>query len=278
MTAWKKGAMEDAFSGKYPIERREGEIERLLIQGEAMAADTREMLARIGVGPGWKCLDLGCGPEGITRLMSDAVGATGSVLGVDMDEGFLDHARATAPENVTFQQRDAYATGLPDASFDLVHVRFLACTAGDPEALLSEAIRLCRPGGVIAMQESDLRSLNVYPPHPAFDRLKGMLIGVFRDAGADTVLAHNLYAMARRAGLDGVAYRPFIIGVRSIDPVVDYLPATVESVRGTVLRLGMTSEAELAADLEACRRHLGNAETVFTLFTVVQVWGRKATD
>ena len=267
--------MSTTFSGKYPIERREGEIERLLIQGEAMAPDTREMLARIGVGLGWKCLDLGCGPEGITRLMSDAVGATGSVLGLDMDEDFLGYARVSAPENVTFQRGDAYATGLPDETFDLVHMRFLACTAGDPEALLSEALRLSRPGGVVAMQESDLRSLNAYPLHPAFDRLRDMLIGAFQGVGADATFAHNLYAMARRLGLKEVAYRTCMLGVTPFDPVVDYLPSTVESVRGTILSLGLATESGLAADLRDCRAHLRNPDTVFTMFTVVQVWGRK---
>ena len=47
-------------------------------------------------------------------------------------------------------------------------------------------------------------------------------------------------------------------------------------MRQTVLRLGLATEANLAADLDACRGHLRLPETVFTLFTVVQVWGRKA--
>jgi ubiquinone/menaquinone biosynthesis C-methylase UbiE len=264
------------FTGKYPIESRDGEIERLIVQGETMAPDTQNMLARIGVGPGWNCLDLGCGPQGITHLLSDAVGETGSVVGLDMDEDFLDYARASAPENVSFQRGDAFASRLPDESFDMVHARFLACTAGEPQALLAEAMRLCRPSGVIAMQESDLRTLNAYPPHPAFDRLRDMMIGAFRDAGAHPTLAHDLYAMAKAAGLLDVCYRPFVVGVRSTDPVVDYLPSTVESMRKTVLRLGLATEATLAADLEACRGHLRRPETVFTLFTVVQVWGRKA--
>lgn len=266
------------FTGKYPIESRDGEIERLIVQGEAMAPDTRDMLARIGVGPGWSCLDLGCGPQGITQLLSEAVGPTGRVLGLDMDEVFLDHARASAPANVSFQRGDAFATGLPDESFDLVHARFLACTAGEPRALLEESMRLCRPSGVVAMQESDLRSLNAYPPHPAFDRLRDMMIGAFHEAGAHPTLAHDLYAMARATGLLDVGYRPFVVGVRSGDPVVDYLPSTVESMRKTVLRLGLASEAALTADLEACRRHLRRPETVFTLFTVVQVWGRRAAE
>jgi SAM-dependent methyltransferase len=266
--------METVYSGRYPIEHRVGEVERLRIQAEAMAPDTRAMLELIGVEPGWKCLDLGCGPEGITRLMSEAVGETGSVVGIDMDDDFLRLARAMAPANVTFRQADAYRTGLPDGEFDLVHMRFVAGTSGDPEALIAEARRLARPGGTVALQEPDMTTLRAYPANPAFDRLRGALIGAFRGVGADATFAHSLYAMARRQGLQDVAYRTVLLGVRSRDPLVDYLPSTVESVRGTVLRLGLMTEGGLQADIAACRAHLREPDTVFTMFTVVQVWGR----
>ena len=47
--------MTEAFSGSYPIESRGGEIERLHIQGAAMAPDTERMLELIGVREGWSC-------------------------------------------------------------------------------------------------------------------------------------------------------------------------------------------------------------------------------
>jgi hypothetical protein len=43
-----------------------------------------------------------------------------------------------------------------------------------------------------------------------------------------------------------VQFRPFIVGVCSTDPMVDYLPATVESLRSTVLKLGLLSEIEFS--------------------------------
>ena len=76
--------MTNTYSGSYPIERRDGEIERLHIQSAGMAPDTQVMLDLIGVEQGWKCLDLGCGPGGITSLLSERVGDSGHVLGLDM--------------------------------------------------------------------------------------------------------------------------------------------------------------------------------------------------
>jgi SAM-dependent methyltransferase len=268
--------MSVSYSGHYPIERRAGEIERLHIQGAAMAPNTGAMLDLIGVKEGWSCLDVGCGPRGITDLLSARVGGSGRVVGLDMDAQFLEVARAGAPKNVEFRQGDAYNSDLPAGSFDLVHMRFVASTAGNPERLLQEAIRLARPGGIVALQEPDATSLNCYPPHESWDRLKAALLGAFSGVGADLQLAKRLFALVRQADLKDVHYRPFLIGVRSTDPMVDYLPSTVESLRGTVIRLGLLSETEFPKILAECRSHLRNPETVFTMYTVAQVWGRKA--
>lgn len=240
-----------------------------------MAPHAEQMLDLIGVAEGWSCLDVGCGPGGITDLLSRRVGRSGRVVGLDMNPAFLAHACAGAADNVEFVQGDAYSSGLPAERFDLVHMRFVASTAGEPERLLEEAIHLARPGGTIALQEPDASTLDCYPPHPAWDRLKAALLGAFSGVGADLQLARRLYCVVQQAGLADVHFRPFIVGVRSIDAMVDYLPATVESLRGTILELALMSEAQLGADLTACREHLRQPNTAFTMYTVAQVWGRK---
>ena len=268
--------MTESFEGHYPIESRLGEIERLHIQGASMAPETENMLDFIGVGEGWVCLDIGCGPKGITDILSKRVGSKGRVVGLDMNAAFLDHARALADDNTEFQLGDAYSSNLSPDSFDLVHMRFVASTAGDVDRLLLEAIRLTRPGGVVALQEPDASSLNCYPPHPAWDKLKSALIGAFSGVGADLQLASRLYWEMKQTPLEGVQFRPFIVGVRSNDEMVDYLPSTVESLRTTVIELGLIDEPELAGALTECRAHLAKPETSFTMYTVAQVWGTKA--
>ena len=77
--------MATAFSGSYPLESRAGEIERLRVQSDAWAPDTEAMLELIEVGDGWSCLDIGCGPGGVTDLLSKRVGQSGRVVGLDMN-------------------------------------------------------------------------------------------------------------------------------------------------------------------------------------------------
>jgi len=125
-------------SGKYPIASADSdEVRRLKLQHDAWRDAAEWLLDTIEVQPGWRCLDLGSGPEGLTNMLSERVGPSGHVTGLDFREDFI--------------QGDAYATGLPDASFDLVHMRFLASTAGGGEVLAEEAERLLRPGGVLVM-------------------------------------------------------------------------------------------------------------------------------
>jgi SAM-dependent methyltransferase len=258
--------MSGPFSGNYPLERRAGEIERLTVQSKAMAPDTLAMLERFGPMQGWACLDIGCGPGGITDLLSARVGRAGRVAGLDMDEAFLEYARRSAPSNVEFRRGDAYGSDLPAGAFDLVHMRFVASTAGNPERLLQEAARLVRPGGT---------TLNCYPPHPAWDRLKSALLGAFRGVGADLELAKKLYFLVRQAGFRDVHYGTSLLAVRSSDPMIDYLPSTVESLRATILKLGLLDESALTAALADCRAHLAKPDTAFTLYAVAQVWGRR---
>ena len=54
------------------------------------------------------------------------------------------------------------------------------------------------------------------------------------------------------------------------------LPATIESLRGAVIARGLIAEAMFDRQLAECRRHLAEAGTVFTSYTIVQTWGRVA--
>jgi len=262
-------------SGHYPIERRAGEVERLRLQNAAWAEDTAALLDAVGVGQGWHCLDLGCGPGGITDVLAEKVGPGGRVFGLDADAEFIEIARGWGPKAVEYRVDDAYATGLPGGAFDLVHIRFLASTAGEPDRLIAEALRLLRPGGVLAMQEADFPTLRCFPPHPAWDELVGAFRACFPGHDGEESVAQSLYRRMRAAGCQDLGYRPRILGVRAGDAWQDYLPATMESLRTTVTERKLIPAERFDVALAECRAHLAEPGTIFTSFTCVQAWGRK---
>ena len=262
-------------TGDYPIETVEAEeIERLRRQSEAWAADARWLLERIGIRPGWRCLDLGCGPEGLTRDLSARVGPEGEVVGLEYSPDFVKLARAAAAANVSIVEGDAYATGLPAGSFDFVHFRFLASTAGRPELLVAEAKRVLRPGGILAAQEADARSLMCHPPHPAWDRLRAALEVCFPEGFGDDPLAYRLYRLMRGAGFEELGFRPALLGTTASHPWQGYFIDTALSLREVFLRRGLFAPDEFDATLADCRAHLAHPDTLVTSVTLTQTWGR----
>ena len=261
--------------GDYPIESvKLEEVERLRLQHEAWAPDTNLLLDQIGIEEGWRCLDLGCGPKGLTEMLSERVGATGNVIGLEYNSAFVEIAREGAAANVEIVQGDAYATELPPRSFDLVHFRFLASPSGRPEMLVAEAKRLLRPGGMFAAQEADARSLNCYPPHPAWDRLRHALEVCFPECFGDDPVAYRLYRLMRQAGFEEICFRPALVSTHSDHPWWDYLPSTSESMRTEFLDKGLFDAGDFENLLVDCRSHLAKLDTIVTSLTMTQTWGR----
>jgi len=122
-----------------------------------------------------------------------------------------------------------------------------------------------------------MATLNCYPAHPAWQRLREALVQIFPSVGGNVRLAQDLFQLLRRAGLESVNYRPFLVGFRTGHPMEDYVPATVESVRTKLIENGVIAPGELDAALAECRAHLADPGTVWTYHTVAQVWGSRPT-
>lgn len=111
------------------------------------------LVAGLGIVPGMRMLDLGCG-DGTTAIPAAQAGA--DVLGVDIASKLVvaGNARAAALGlgNIRFVEGDASdLAGIPDASFDLVLTVFGAMFAPRPYDVAREMVRVTRPGGRIVM-------------------------------------------------------------------------------------------------------------------------------
>jgi SAM-dependent methyltransferase len=122
-----------------------------------IAATMREsgeaVVAGLGITPGLKVLDLGCG-DGTTEIPAARLGA--DVLGVDIAKNLVDagnkRAEAKGLTNLRFQQGDATnLSELADRQFDLVVSIFGAMFAPRPFDVAKEMVRVTRPGGRIVM-------------------------------------------------------------------------------------------------------------------------------
>lgn len=120
---------------------------------ELMRQSGHELVDSLGVRPGMKILDLGCG-DGTTAVPAAEYGA--AVLGVDIAQNLVAAGNARAElaglENLRFQQGDASNLAeLEDESFGLVVSIFGAMFAPRPDDVAREMVRVTRPGGRIVM-------------------------------------------------------------------------------------------------------------------------------
>lgn len=110
-----------------------------------------EFIARIGITPGEHLLDIACGTG---NLAIPAAKAGAVVTGVDIARNLVEQARDRAVEEgltCRFDEGDAEAMPYADASFDTVVTMFGAMFAPRPDVTAGEMLRVCRPGGRIAM-------------------------------------------------------------------------------------------------------------------------------
>lgn len=212
--------------------------------------------------PGAELLDIGCGPATITIDLARLV-APGRVVGLEQTEEIIEIARANAadagaPATLTFASGDAYELPFADGSFDVVHAHQVLQHLSDPVAALREMRRVCRPGGLVAVRESDYGAMTYFPD------LQG--IGEWKQAYRDTAYAGGYFPDAGRmlkswaleVGFADVAASGSVWCYASDDEVAWWSDLWAERIvnsafAGQAVERGVADEARLAELSEAWR-------------------------
>jgi 2-polyprenyl-3-methyl-5-hydroxy-6-metoxy-1,4-benzoquinol methylase len=143
--------MPTSATGTYPLDNAREHAQGRLRALERIydPASTRRLDA-LGVGPGWRCLEVGAGGGSITRWLCSKVGATGRVMAVDLDTRFVAEIRAA---NLDVARLDVTTADLPREAYDLVHARSVLSYLPQREAVLDGLVALLAPGGWLVLEE-----------------------------------------------------------------------------------------------------------------------------
>jgi SAM-dependent methyltransferase len=262
--------------GKYVMHGGVQGRDRLRLLSDVMGPYTRTLLNDVGIASGAICLDLGCGGGDVTFELARAVGPTGRVVSVDLDEIKLNLARQESQKmgltNITFETRDV-TTWEPEESFDAIYARFLLTHLANPEKVVAVMRRCLRPNGVMITEDIDFRGHFAEPECPALQRYIEFYTKSVQLRGADPNIGPRLPGLLRNTGLEGVQmnlFHPATLqgGIKLLTCV------TLENIAETILADGLTTERELKETIKELYEFARDPHTVHGGPRVFQAWGR----
>lgn len=253
---------------------------RLAVLSRVLAPAMAALLDRCGPLAGAFAVDAGCGGGDVAFALADRVGATGRVLGFDLDEVKLamarDEARGRGLAGVTFR-RASVLDPWPAAGVDLAIMRFVLTHLAEPQAALARARDSLAPGGVVALVDIDTRGRFCDPPSAAFDRFHELYDAVARRNGGDPAIGARLGRLLEAAGFVGVEVdlaQPF---GRSAD-VKAIAPLTLAGVAEAVTAAGLATATEIAALAAELEAFAARPEATVSLPRIFLARGRKPQD
>jgi SAM-dependent methyltransferase len=214
-----------------------------------LVSSVSEFFGHLDIQPATRVLDLACG-AGQLSVMAARLGAI--VTGLDLAPNSLEQARVRASAenlNIDFVEGDVESLPYADASFDLVVSLIGAMFAPRPTLVASEMLRVCRPGGRIAMgnwtpsgfvgQMFEIHSRYVTPPSEVPSPVLW---------GSESVVRARLSSKVSDLRMTTSAYRlryPFPPA-----DVVEFYRICYGPTNQTFAALGSQGQAQLRRDLE----------------------------
>jgi SAM-dependent methyltransferase len=249
------------------------ELERLQLQARVWEPAGVRLLSELGDGTGLRALDVGCGCYGWLRILSQWVGESGSVIGLDLAPEMLDHARHLVSDealtNVSVIEDDLFDSGLAAGSFDLVHARFQLAPLGRMSEQVGAYRRLLAPGGILVLEDPDTGSWGYSPDAPGLSQLIDKVLEAFRAAGGDFNAGRQEYDLLAAVGLDP-KIRAEVVALPPGHPYQRLPIQFAASLRPRLLDL--MKESDLSALLAKCEEELTDPARRGLTFTLVQTW------
>ena len=179
------------------------ERERLAAMEAAMDPFTIEHCQHIGVGEGWRCLEVGAGGGSIAEWLCKKVGPSGKVVATDLETKFL---AAIEQPNLEVRKHDISHDELERDAFDLAHARKVHEHMTDPWPAFQRMADAVKPGGWLFIEDTDLatlRHVNTRRPE-LFAKGYAAFLGALGKAGFNPTLGINLGVHLRKLGFEQV--------------------------------------------------------------------------
>ena len=236
----------------------------------ALDPGTIRHLSDLGVGPTWRCLEVGAGAGSIAWWLAERVAPGGSVLAVDLQTTLLE---GLAHPGLEVRRHDVVAEGLPTGEFDLVHARWVLHWPAGRTTAIGHMVDALRPGGLLLAEEPDFGSLFDGLPDP----LRPVVVAALKaleeiSGGMDCRYGRRLYTDLAAAGLVELRAEGRAHLIRGADDTsgAAWLRLTVEKVRDQLMTQGFDESL-----LDNALAVLDDPSFVAPSALTLAVWGRR---
>jgi ubiquinone/menaquinone biosynthesis C-methylase UbiE len=224
----------------------------------------RRFLRFVGVKPGERVLEVGCGSGVVLRDVAALVGPAGRVVGIDPSRRAVDVARALcrspAHRRITIRVGDGMRLPFAPGRFDLVLAVTVVLHVADPLGLVHEMARVVRPGGRVGLQDQDFGTVAVaHPDRDLTDRIMG---GVATHIYAEPYSGRRLPGLLRAAGLDDVRLVTDVYQDTALSP---YSKTFLERRGENAVRFGIAGAATVQGWLDGFTRLVADGAFVLTI-------------
>jgi SAM-dependent methyltransferase len=240
----------------YPFRNaRAGQRERLEALEALHDPGTIAQLEGLGIGAGWRCLEVGAGAGSIAGYMAERVGPAGAVVAVDLD---LTTVEGFERPNLRFARHDIEADDPPGGPYDLIHVRTVLAWLHDPGAALARLVRALQPGGWLVAEELDFASVACDPRLPSAERARFARIVeahhavLAADHHFDVAYGRRVVGDLAAAGLTEIAGESRGSMWRGGQTGGTLWRLSLEQLRAPMLATGVVDEADVDGTLERC--------------------------
>ncbi|MET7684338.1 methyltransferase domain-containing protein [Streptomyces sp. NPDC005423] len=244
-----------------------GEGERIDFGALAYDDITMARLRALGVGPGWRCLDVGAGTGTVSRRLLEEAGVA-SVLAVDRDVRFL---CARPVPGLDVMQADISAPDAVPGRFRLVHARFVLMHLAERDRLITALTELVAPGGVLVLSDAIDLTSDRAPDTPYSAVMRAMWQALRATIGTDVSWVPSYPQLLRGAGLDSVAAEIHVPPLLPGSPISRFWADTWERSRAAMLATGLVDDAAV----DEAVRYLDSDDCAALSAGMLTVWGWK---
>jgi SAM-dependent methyltransferase len=259
---------------RYAIRGGRAGYDRLRVLAAVRRDSTLELFRLAGLRSGMRCVDLGCGSGDVTFEMASLTGPGGSAVGIDMDQAKLELAREVAQQrglvNVSFELVDVNRWQ-GAAEFDFVYSRFLFQHLAHPVDLLRRMWEAVRPGGMLAVEDSDLEGLFCDPDNDGFKFYVRVVAEVISANGGDPGCARRLVRYFREVGIADPAVR--MLQSVNLGGDAKAMPLlTLEAIADSVVSAGLASASDVESAIGELAAFTTDPESTVSDPRIFQVW------